>query len=318
MKFKKANFSKSEVLEILSFYRNSTDNVKISDLSGIANNNYRAKGIDFDYAIKVYSHGQSNREKIEKEIQAIEIFQKSGILIPPLITGLDQKILQEYKGFTIVTSEFIEGIGFEKIVFTGEKMYEVGKIVAQVELFAQKINVNAFPIINFREEFDDVNSGLYDEIKRRNYQFDLAVYEDHLPLIDDVIKKLDNSTKKQFLHKDIWPWNLIDSADGIYLLDFNDWAIGDPIIELTVALLEFGMFRSADMNFSVAKKIIEGYRSIKELPYSPKSLWESTLFMCYLYFAYNVIQADDYNESEVYLRRIKTLIDNPELFNSLL
>jgi Ser/Thr protein kinase RdoA (MazF antagonist) len=318
MDFQKANFSNKDILNILKLYLKTKGVVEISELNGIANNNYRIKGNDFDLVLKAYSHGQSDHEKIQKEIQAISLFEKSGLLVPQLVKGENGEILQKYNGFYIVASKFINGKVFDTIEFTDVKMLSVGKIVAQVETIAQKIDVSKFSTMSFREEFDYVSSNLEKEIKQRGYLFDLKAYKKNQFLIDKIIEKLDASLNKQFLHKDIWPWDLIDSTEGVYLLDFNDWSIGNPIIELSVAILEFGMFKSDQMNFEVVKKIIEGYKSIKELTYSASDLWESVLFICYLYFAYNVVQADDIFESEIYLKRIDTLLKNPKLFDKLI
>jgi Ser/Thr protein kinase RdoA (MazF antagonist) len=138
-----------------------------------------------------------------------------------------------------------------------------------------------------------------------------------LNFVEGVIQKLDNSINKQFLHKDIWPWNLIEAEDGMYLLDFNDWSIGNPIIELSVALLEFSMFKSDKFNTEIAQSICNGYRSIKPLNYEFRDLWETMIFICYLYFPYNVIQAEDRFESEIYLKRIETLLQNSDLLKVL-
>lgn len=318
MEFKKANFPKEDVKKILDLYLPTNKVFQISELNGIANNNYRVKGHNFDIVLKVYSHGQSNKEKIQKEIQAIGLFENNGLLVPELISGINNKILQQYKGFCIVASQFIEGKVFDKLAFTSSRMHDVGKIVAQVETAAKKIDIFSFPVMSFRDEFDYVSSTLENEINQKGYSFNLKKYRENLDLVNKIIEKLDNSPKKQFLHKDIWPWNLIESKEGIYLLDFNDWSIGNSIIELSVALLEFGMFKSDQINSVVSKNIIDGYRSTKRLTYSSHDLWESILFICYLYFAYNVIQADDIFESEIYLRRIDTLLRNPNLIANLI
>lgn len=317
MDFLKANFPNEELLQILKLYPFESSSVVISPLTGIANNNYRLKGNYFDIAVKVYSHGQSDKDKVRKELEAMLLFKQNGIKIPDLIKGRNGEVLQQYKGFNIVSTKFIEGAVFSDIEFTDTKMFEVGKIVAKVEKTAQTLNIAQFETFNFREEFDYVSQNLDYEIKLRSYTFDLSVYNQHLNFIETIIGKLDESPSKQFLHKDIWPWNLIDSSDGIYLLDFNDWSIGTPIIEIAVPILEFGMIKSPDLNVQVAKSILDGYKAEKLISFSPKELWEAILFICYLYFPYNVIQSDDPFDSEIYLKRINTLIKNPDIFEQI-
>ncbi|MFC1780283.1 phosphotransferase [Patescibacteria group bacterium] len=318
MDFKKANFSHKEVKKILSLYPLNFKNPQISNLSGIANNNYRVKDNDLDIAIKVYSHGQSDEEKVKQEVEAIKLFEKSGIKVPSLIDGKNGKTLQKYSGFNIAAAYFIEGEVFDTIEFTNDRMFEVGKIVAEIEKVAETIDVSKFKCMNLLEEFQYVSKNLDKEIAKRKYNFDLTQYKNNLELVNKIIKKLDESNNKQFLHKDIWPWNLINSPKGIYILDFNDWAIGSPIIEVSVALLEFSMFKSKDFNVKVAKNIIDGYKSVKELSFTPEELWETILFICYLYFPYNVIQADDVFESEIYLKRIDTLLQNRNIFEKII
>jgi len=293
MDFKKANFFNKEVREALKSYSIHDDDLIINELEAVANNNYRITGKNFDVVLKVYSHGQSDKTKIEKELEAMKLFEKRGIKVPEMIKGKDQKYLQQYKGFNLVLTKFIAGPTFDTIEFTDKKMYEVGKIVAEVENASKDLDISKFDTMNFHEEFDYVNTNLEKEIKSRNYDFDLTNYYKYFPKVIEIIDRLEKSDKQQFLHKDIWPYNLIDSKEGIYLLDFNDWSTGDPIIEMAVSLMEFGMFKSEKLNKKVVEKIIEGYRSVKPLNYSSKEIWEAILFLCYLYFAYNVIQADN-------------------------
>lgn len=315
MDFLKANFSKKDILNILELYPLNLDRVEISDLKGIANNNYRVIGRDFDIALKVYSHGQSDENKIQKELEVLKLFRQKGIKVPELVLGKNNQVLQSFNGFNVVASNFIYGEVFDQLAFTKERMFEVGKIVALVEETSKQIDISSFECMNFQEEFDYVSKNLETEILKRNYDFDLSIYNANLEFMKGVIAKLDKSTRKQFLHKDIWPWNLIEAKDGVYLLDFNDWSIGDPIVELGNALLEFTMFKSDRFDMDIAENIINGYKSIKALTYTPTELWESVLFICYLYFPYNVIQADNKFESEIYLKRIANLIKNPNLFN---
>jgi len=310
MEFLKANFSKEDILKILELFPLKLEAPSITNLTGIANTNYRITDNSFDIALKVYSHGQSNKNKIEKELEIIKLFSQKGIKVPDLVSGSDKQVLQSYKGFNVVATKFIEGQVFDSVEFTQERMFLVGKLVANVEEVAKQINVSNFTCMNFKEEFNYVSKNLEKEIANKGYDFDLKEYKNNLELVNQIISKLDSSQDKYFLHKDIWPWNLIGNKDGIYLLDFNDWAIGDQITELSVPLLEFSMFKSDKFNFKIAKNILDGYKSVKPLTYSATDLWETMLFICYLYFAYNVIQANAKFESEIYLKRISTLLNN--------
>lgn len=317
MDYKKANFSHNQILPILDLYPFNLTDIHISNLSGIANNNYHIKGPHLDISLKVYSHGQSDKKKIEKELEAMVLLRKRRLNIPEILPGKNKKLLQEYKGFYLCVTNFIYGKVFDKVKFTASKMFDVGKLVAQIQTVAKELDISSFKSMNMREEFKYISRNLDTELSKRGYQFDLDIYNNNLDLVNKIISKLDNASDKQFLHKDIWPWNLIDAKDGIYLLDFNDWAIGSPIIEICVPLLEFGMFKSDVFDMEVAKNIIRGYESIRKLAYTPSDIWEKMLYMCYLFFPYNVIQAEDKFESEIYLKRINTLLSKPDIIMEL-
>jgi Ser/Thr protein kinase RdoA (MazF antagonist) len=317
MDFIKANFPITDVFKILEFYPFKSDDIKVSELQGVPNNNYRVIGKDIDIVIKVYSHGQSDESKVRKELEVINIFGQKGLKVPKLISGTNNQILQKYNRFNVVAANFISGTSFDCLEFTEQRMLEVGRIVARVETEAKLIDISAFESMNFTEEFNYVSKNVIEVMNKKHFIYDLETYDKNLDLAKSIINKLDNTPIKQFLHKDIWPWNLIESKDGIYLLDFNDWTIGDPIIELSVAFLEFGMFKSDKFNTFIAKSIIEGYKSIKNLSYTPAELWESVLFICFLFFHHNVIQSDDKFDSEIYLKRIDTLLKNPKIFTYL-
>jgi Ser/Thr protein kinase RdoA (MazF antagonist) len=318
MDFLKANFSTDEVLAILPMYAIDPKEMSITELKGIANNNYRVKGRGIDLVLKAYSHGQSDEQKITKEVEVIKQFGKNGLKVPEFISGKDGFILQKYKNFCVVATKFIQGQVFDQTTFTPSRMYAVGQITAKVEVLAKTLEVSGFESLNFREEFDFVSQNIEDVMREKKYIFDLSEYKQNQNFIDRVIKRLDSCDHKQFLHKDIWPWNLIDANDGIYLLDFNDWAIGDPIIEIAVPMVEFGMFKSDQFNAEVAKHILRGYSTVKQITFTANELFEAMLFICYLYFPYNVIQAEDPYESEIYLKRINTLLQSRGLIEKLL
>lgn len=315
MDFVKATLSKEDILKILELYPLDFEYPDISNLSGVANSNYRIIDKNIDVALKVYSHGQSDRNKIEKELEVLKLFFQRGIKVPELIYGKDKKSLQTYKGFSVVATKFIEGQVFDSVPFTPEKMFKVGELVARVENAAKHVDVASFDSMSFKEEFEYVSKNLKSNFLKKGHEFNLNNYRNNLNYIYQVINKLDSSKDKYFLHKDIWPWNLIDNKDGIYLLDFNDWSIGNQIIELSVPLLEFSMFKSNKFDIDIAENIVRGYKSIKPLLYNPSELWESMLFICYLYFPYNVIQAESKFESEIYLKRIDTLLNNPNILS---
>jgi len=318
MNFVRANFTDEQILDVLNLYPFSLENISITKLTGIANDNYRVRGKQLDIALKAYSHGQSDEKKITKELEAQQVFEKDGIKVPKLLLGNNNEVLQKYKGFSVSASEFITGIVFDKVDFTKERMFMVGELVAEVESISKKLDVSSFESMSFQEEFDFVSQNFETEMATKKYNFDLTGYKKNLKHINKVINELDDCESPQFLHKDIWPWNLIETKDGIYLLDFNDWAVGAPIIELSVPLLEFSMFKSEKFNYDVAKNIVEGYKSIKPIKYTPQKLWESLLFVCYLYFPYNVIQSSNPEDSKIYLKRIDTLLKNPDMLNNLL
>lgn len=317
MDFVKANLSNKQLIDVLGLYPLSVEDISIGKLTGIANDNYRVIGNNFDIALKIYSHGQSDELKIRKEIEAQQLFQKAGIKVPEFIKGKNNEILQKYLGFNVTVSRFIEGEVFDKVIFSSKRMFEVGKLIAKVEHTAEELDISSFSSKSLLEEFDYVNQNLVGQLEIKNYKWDLTTYYNNVNFIRDIARTLDSHAKPQFLHKDIWPWNLIEAKDGIYILDFNDWSIGDPVIEIAVPLLEFSMFKSAVFNYQVAKNIIDGYKAVNVFKYSANKLWETVLFICFLYFPYNVIQSDDPFESEIYLKRIETLLKSPHMFNEL-
>ncbi|MGE5473974.1 MAG: phosphotransferase [Ignavibacteriales bacterium] len=318
MNFKKANFANDEILKVLEKYYLDFKNVEIKNLEGIANNNYRILSKDFDIVLKVYSHGQSDYEKIKKEIEAVSLFRKEGIKVPEYIYGLNGEILQEYEGFNIVAAKYIEGKVLSEIEFTNELMYEVGTIVASIEKNARNIDISNFKYISFKEEFEYVYNGIDKVIFNRGLNINIEELNQYLPQIYNIISKLDSFENKQFLHKDIWACNLIKTTDNMYLLDFNDWSIGHPVVELSNALLQFSMYKSGEFNVAFAKNIINGYKSIKNIEYTPIEIWEGMMFICYLYFAYNAIQADDIFYAEIYLKRVNTLLKDKLILQGML
>lgn len=317
MDFVRPNFSKQQILETLKLYNLNLAEVTISKLTGIANDNYRVQNIEFDIALKIYSHGQSDTKKIAKELEAQELFRLNGINVPKLLKGKNERVLQTYNGFNVSASEFIVGDVMDKVEFTKDRMLAVGSLIALVETTSKELDLASFETLSLSEELNYVLKNLDATMIQKGYTWDLTAYYKNLDLAKAVALRLDKVENSQFLHKDIWPWNLIENNYGIYLLDFNDWAIGAPIIELAVPLLEFSMFKSANLNEVTARNIIEGYKRFKDLQYTHNDLWETFLYICYLYFPYNVIQSDDPFEAEIYLKRINTLLGDRDLLKSV-
>jgi len=325
MNYVRANFPKSTV-RTLAKALYGLPNAKIRVLGGIANSNYRVTTPKYDLVIKAYAHGQSTPEKIEKEVAAVETFRAHGVCVPSFVIGLDGKILQEYDGFTVVATKFEKGSLLSKSRLTPATYFAVGALTARVELAAAKIPVANYPCKSFADEFADVSTNW-------KYKFDLTTYNAHLETVKNIIARLDAAPRKVFLHRDIWPENLIARPNGdLLLLDFNDWSIGAPEIELANTLLQFGAYKrgrlAPDFDLTALREIMRGYRSVARTPFlkggapqgagvfSPADIWDAALFICYLYFGYNAIQAKSRRNADAYLGRIAALIKHrTEIFN---
>jgi len=149
MDFIRSRYSLENASKIINEKYDLGEIIQAEKLGGIANDNYKIEFANESVALKVYSHGQSNKDKINKEIEAVKIFRDAGIHALDFVPGKDGKILQEYEGFNVVLTKFIDGPVLDSLQFTPELMFEVGKIVATIDKTAKNIDVSKFECMNF-------------------------------------------------------------------------------------------------------------------------------------------------------------------------
>lgn len=309
MIFDKPHIQEDDIRDILLlFFDGAPIAPKITDLGGIPNNNFRVQTDSIDVVIKIYSKGQSTVEHIEKEVLFTVFMEQHGVSTLEFVNGRNGQYLQYWNGYPVVCSHYIPGRLLSEIVIDRDLAIKVGAYIASFEETAAKCDVNVLAPVNLSSLVEYVFQDINRQVLSHTQTNDLDCVLLHWRKIDPEIEKLGSRYPPQCVHMDLWPYNLIIQHDVLHSIDYDDWLFTVPIFELAVALLEFCMFQCAIFDWEKAYAILEGYCSLSNKHYHSQDLQLALQYLCVLWYGYNLVESDDYNDAEIYRKKLDLLL----------
>lgn len=202
----------------------------------------------------------NSRERLEKCIIGLQIMNNTLINVPTI-----QFICPEKK--TLVEN-YINGIALNEYTthLTRKMLYDIGQLMGRFH----NINVSSY---DSKDSW--VVTILSDMIQIRQ---SLAPYEadfiDSITFVEKEAKNLFHDLHFTYVHGDFRPANIIFSNDEekYYLVDFENFMIGDPILDLykMLSILK----SSSNYNNKDVTSLLNGYLSIRNLPINLVDKWK--------------------------------------------
>ena len=287
--------------------------VACENLGGIPNTTYKVVTDKHTFAVRIYSHGQSSLEHIKLELRVLEHLAKKNFPSPRPIRGKDGKLLQIWKGYHLLSTEFIEGDMAESVKITPDIAYGTGELAAKFKEVMKDFKADPVPEgETWLDRGDWVVGTIHEDLKERGWKMNLknvtAQWERSSKPFRDKASELDSN----IIHADFWPPNLkVKEKRIVGIMDFDDCCYGATIIDFSIALMELSMFEGTEMDKNLAKQLINGYfdagGKITDLE---KALIVDAIEMtCAVWLGFNIVQAPRYEQADVYLQRLNKLWD---------
>ena len=229
------------------------------------------------YALRINTNSKKSASQVEAEIRLLELIAENRVVDSPLPvrTNLDQaysKVSLDFLGNDVlaVLSHWIDGedLGDE---IADTELRQLGAAMAKLHKFASKVPkelVNAFPRID-RTLFNSP-----DNLRKDDPRFDQemrSLIDQAFEISDAVFKEISKSSDPIVIHADLHPSNILKTSAGLAVIDFDDVGVGYEIQDLAITF-----FYLRDMP-GREDLVLEGYRSVTELPRMKSEQMEALL-----------------------------------------
>lgn len=313
MKFDKPKVGINQIPEIILPYDLGRYKTSIS-LGGVPNTTFKVFTDNTTIALRVYSIGQSSLYHIGKEIEILEYLRTQHFPAPRPIKGVNGKILQYWGKYPILVTEYIEGKMAEDRELTPMLSYNIGSLLNKYRQVIKSFDHGDVPKSeHIISKSSEVVATLTTDLENRGWEMDVSSVKKQWEKSSTIVSKALNDLEQGIVHSDFWPPNLKINGDKIVaLMDFDDWSYGPIFFDLVVAFQECAMFNSDEINHEAATNIFRGYfKTGGELSELEASLFPYAIqLFSSLFLAYNVVQADTYEEAHIYLRKLNRFKDD--------
>ena len=229
------------------------------------------------YALRINTNSKKSSAQVEAEIRLLELIASKKVIDAPVPVRTSSghaysKISLDFLGrhVTAVLNHWIDGddLGDE---ITDAELIQLGAAMAKLHKFSKDIPnelVNIFPRID-RTLFNSP-----DNLRKDEPRFDAEMrnlIDRAFEISDAVFAEISKNSDRIAIHADLHPSNVLKTSTGLAVIDFDDVGVGYEIQDLAITF-----FYLRDMP-GKEELVLEGYRSVSELPELKESHVEALL-----------------------------------------
>ena len=194
----------------------------------------------------------NSRERLEKCIVGLQIMRNTAINVPILQYVCPEK--------NIIVENYIHGISLNESIMnlTAKTWYDIGQLMGKFH------NINTSSKDNGKSWVVTI---LSDMLQIREI---LAPYENDFSksiiFVEEKCRNLFDNLHFTYVHGDFRPANILynQTDEKYYLIDFENFMIGDPALDVYKMLSIFK--NSNNYDFNDIEAFLNGYLSVRELP----------------------------------------------------
>jgi len=255
-----------EIKKILN-ERYGLGTVELKGLTGYDNRNLLVHASDSKFVLKLYSDNEGIEAGLLAESEILLLLQSMGIRGLPLpVEDLDGCLLSEatvggedlyIRLLTYLDGELAgpKGLGPELLFPLGKLLAEIAVALRGLRLPAIEARRNPWDLQHYRLNESSI-SLIQNPADRKLVEY---FFRRHKELIEPELENLPIGV----IHGDPNEWNVVETADGIKLIDFGDACRSQLVNDLAIAACYAAMF--AEDPISGLDPLIEGYSSVRPL-----------------------------------------------------
>jgi Ser/Thr protein kinase RdoA (MazF antagonist) len=280
-------------------------------LGGLPNVTFKAMTTSGAIAIRVCNTEYTPSRHLEDEVAALLYLARAGFKqCPRLIQGRDGRYVQQWREHTVIATSFVDGVLVSQLAFTPDLMRSIGALVGNLTSALDGFRLAKEPQSTYEvrterlfERIDSIGSALGWPV---DFGFIRNVWDRESRLILGQL----GSQELRPAHTDVWPQNLLQASDGLYLIDFDDLAMANSLLDLASALSEFVIDDEGEASVPRAAAMIAGFLSRCRRVVTRQNIDELVAGICCSYASWLACDAAhgcDFEYSERYYRRLERL-----------
>ena len=208
------------------------------------------------YILRRFRNNQfdrSNEEALLLNILAQDRYLRQKIV--DILANKNGGYITKVDNMIFAMSSYIDGA--HPTFLTNKQIDEVVKIVALINILGGKAGIDLFKHRTI-ENISSIDLFFYDVFKQKI--INSQEYSNILSIIQNFFIALDKYPYKTTIHRDVSKCNImVDKQENLHVIDFDDFIVASPIIELSVLIRGIGFVGDCEFNLEIAKKIISLY-----------------------------------------------------------
>ncbi len=311
MDFDRPHLADEDVLAAAGLFERSTP-TGMRDISGNPNQTLVLTFADRPpLALRVCNNGYTSPAHLRLEVDVLRHLESAGFShAPTLVAGLNGRDIQHWGRYRVIAMTALPGRPPTTDSISPHFCRQLGAVLARLTsalaVFAGRPPATeAFHARSLLQA-----TGLEKNARTTGWTGEFGWIVDAWRDADAVL--LDLADANSLIHADIWPPNVLQSGpDLIAIVDFDDMAIGPPVVDLVSALSEFAMFRpDLHINEPNARALLTAYRQVRPISAREWDAARATMIALYAsWVSQDALHGVPYDDTAVYVERLKLLVD---------
>ena len=256
-----AVYTKLEYQEVSNFLEQYNIN-NLKDYKGITegveNTNYLIKTSGQNYILTIYEK-RVNENDLPFFIKLLSNLSENKFPCPKPIANKNNKKINKIKNKNAALVTFLNGQSKNKI--TNEDCYEIGKITAQLHEITKKFNIN-------RKNNLSIESwqSIFEKIIKQKIDLNESIIKKIKNYLNFLIDKWPKDLPQGIIHADLFPDNIFFTNNKVSgIIDFYFSCNDFFAYEIAICINSICFDNDSTFNMTKAKKLIDGYTSIRTL-----------------------------------------------------
>lgn len=261
--FKAPFVTDSDLLEIaLLFATRCMEHPRI--LGGLPNVTFKALTDRGPLAIRVCNDDYTSRQHVDYEVAALLHLREAGFIqCPQVLPALNGSYVETWRGYPVIGMSFVSG-GVVSANCAPEVLVSIGEMVGDLTRALADFHPDVGLELSYRARGERLLSRMRETAHLINWPIDVDFLQEVWDRESDVLLRGLSPTGMASCHTDVWPQNVIRTREGVTLIDFDDLALANPLLDLASAIAEFVVDDDGRADTTATVALIRGFLKTRQ------------------------------------------------------